>query len=161
MYSFTYVCENEYYIGKGIYRKKRYDMKQVIPESFRQIPSFPDYYIEEYGSNVIKLCKDGTIKYINQNNNFGVTLFKDGKRYFRSRFQLAFEAWGQKVSHTGKYKIRVSALNVAKGSKKWIPFDSLIEASEKTGVPVSSISKIINYEGLYTSHGWSFKRWED
>lgn len=138
-------------------------MKVTIPSNYRIIPSFPDYCVEEFGSNVIKIYSDGSTKVLGENANGSVTLFANGNRYCRSKYQLANEAFGRTsgLRGRGRSKVKVQALHVENGSTKLIDFDSMTEASNFTGVPVCQISRIISKKHRQTANGWSFYGKED
>ncbi len=133
-------------------------MKPEIPKDFRYIPSFPDYCVDRCGQNVVKVFDDGTTRVLSKNSKSCVVLFKDGKRYCRSSFQLMREAWFNNPLPNGRFKISVSALNVQQGSTKWIRYDSMTEASKATGVPIKYISEILNTYAHHTAYGWAFRR---
>lgn len=133
-------------------------MKVKIPANYRYIPSFPDYCVEKFGNTIIKVYEDGSTHVVIPNRRGYVTVFRDGKRYCRSPYQLMKEAWFGEMLPNGKYTIPVMALNIAKESIKWIHFKSMSEASKKTGVPVKYISEIINEDGHLSAYGWAFRR---
>ena len=128
-------------------------MSNNIPYDYKPIPSFPGYYLNESGQ-IVKVYKNGSKHVLAVNDHFEVTLFKDGKRYCRSLTKIFVKlAMNQDSVRTKK----VSALHVRNGSHKWMSFNSLKEASEATGVPVSYISKVINGDGRYSTCGWAFR----
>lgn len=135
-------------------------MQHIIPDNYRIIPSFPDYCVEEFGEHVIKLNDDGSTNILYESPHGGVTLFKDGVRYCRSKYKLANDTWGRQPPRNtrGRQAVKVEALHVASGSNEWILFDSLTEASKVTGVSIVDISRVINLETRQTSHGWAFAR---
>lgn len=130
-------------------------MQKQLPSSYKSIPSFPGYYVNEQG-RIIRVYDNGHERELSSNNRSTVTLFKNGERYCKSVTSLFWEAWYGEKTSKGRQTKTVSALQVMDPNPKWIKFDSLTEASKATGAPLSSISKIINGYG-YTSHGWAFR----
>lgn len=129
-------------------------MKHDIPDNYKIIPSFPDYCVEEYGQYVVRLLKNGNT-HVLSNNGKGVTLFKDGVRYYRSKRQLANEAWGRNIE---TQRFHIEGWHDNGGRIESLMFNSLKEASYYTGAPMSAISSIINKRGRYSSNGWSFRK---
>lgn len=128
-----------------------------IPKSYKPIPSFPGYYLTEQGL-VVKVYDNGDIHQLSVNNKNEVTLFKDGVRYCKSLTKLFVEIALNKEKVRTKKVRGMNAKDVFENGAKyeWIEFNSLKEASEYSGVPVSYISKVINGH-LYSSCGWIFE----
>lgn len=124
-----------------------------IPKSYKPIPSFPGYYLTEQGL-VVKVYDNGYVHQLSVNNKNSVTLFKDGVRYCRSLTKLFMEtSFGKESTRTKK----VRGMHTIANDYNWIEFNSLTEASEYTGVPISYISKVINSDERYATCGWIFE----
>ena len=168
-------------------------------ELWRTIRGFPSYQVSSLGrvkslERDYKYGKHGDIilKQNNRRGYKGVTLFKDGKRYYKAVHRLVAEAFidnpnnlpmvnhkdenrtNNKVDNLeycdAKYNINYGSCRdkISKGVSKKVEqltkdglvigiFNSMTEASNKTGVYLSEISKCCK-DARYSAGGYKWRR---